>query len=305
MATIKSSPLPPPGFGGQTTKITEADKAAIMAQANQVIDFFLNGRGSFTSDGPRKPEVGPPEYDNTVRDLNDFKALVLTAKQYADDPDHVLDSVVELFRNTVDQLNRIAGDHDPAESDRITRGPPDLTDPMDRHPPADRSQTSPPSNGPILGQPITFQTLNPADDPPTARYTDDKTNPVASQGGGRSIATGDGAPTAFASRGGSNAPASLFSYLMSAGNSAGIDPISSAKPPLPGPPAFQAAPPLQPDATPDSADGSPTRFLIGRTYDPSQGSPFKLQPVLAPASPDGSLSLDDAYLEYLRRLSAV
>ena len=57
MATIESGPLPPPGFRGQIAKITDADRAAIMAQANKVIDFYLNGRGSFTPDGSRKPPV--------------------------------------------------------------------------------------------------------------------------------------------------------------------------------------------------------------------------------------------------------
>jgi hypothetical protein len=90
---------------------------------------------------------------------------------------------------------------------------------------------------------------------------------------------------------------------MSTGNFAGIDPTSSANPPPSGPLALQDAPPLQPDATPASTDSGPTRFLMGRAYDPSQGSPF-LQPSHAPASPDGSLSLNDAYLEFLRRLNA-
>jgi hypothetical protein len=44
---------------------------------------------------------------------------------------------------------------------------------------------------------------------------------------------------------------------------------------------------------------------LGRfTYDPSQGSPFTAQPAPSPAAPDGSLSINDAYLEYLRRLNA-
>jgi hypothetical protein len=66
-----------------------------------------------------------------------------------------------------------------------------------------------------------------------------------------------------------------------------------------------ASPPLQPDATQDLTENSPTRFLVGRTDDPSQGSPFNAPPALSPASPDGSLSVNDAYLEYLKRLNAV
>jgi hypothetical protein len=66
----------------------------------------------------------------------------------------------------------------------------------------------------------------------------------------------------------------------------------------------QGSPPLQPDVTQGVTDDSPTRSLVGRTYDPSQGSSFKAQPAPAPAPPDGPLSLNDAYLEYFRRLSA-
>lgn len=88
-----------------------------------------------------------------------------------------------------------------------------------------------------------------------------------------------------------NAPVSLFTRLLSAGPDARLAADETA------------SPPLQPDATPDATDNRPMRFLVGRTYDPSQGSPFKAQPAPAPPSPDGSLSLNDAYLEYLRRLN--
>lgn len=89
-----------------------------------------------------------------------------------------------------------------------------------------------------------------------------------------------------------NAPASLFSRLMSAGPGSLLAADGAA------------SPPLQPDATPDATDNGPTPFLVGRPYDPSQGSPFKAQAAPAAASADGSLSLNDAYLEYLRRLNA-
>jgi hypothetical protein len=76
MATIESSPLePPPGVGGQLANITEADRAEIMAQANEVVDFFLNGSGSFTVDGPRKPVVDDPGFDSTVQDLKNSELL--------------------------------------------------------------------------------------------------------------------------------------------------------------------------------------------------------------------------------------
>jgi hypothetical protein len=66
----------------------------------------------------------------------------------------------------------------------------------------------------------------------------------------------------------------------------------------------QGSPPLQPDATRVVADNGPTRFLVGRTYDPSKDSPFAARPAPPQPSPDGSLSLDDAYLEYLKRLNS-
>ncbi len=288
MAAIESSPLPPLGFGGQITKITEADRAEILAQANDVIDFLLNGPGSFTPDGPRKPEAGPPEYDNTVRDLNNFKASVLTAKQFADDPNHVLDSVVDLIRDTIDQVNGLAGD--PAERDRISRQPPDLNDPIDILPPEDRAPTNPPSSRAARGQPIMLRTPNSIalQGPPSVS---------APQG----PVTGGVPPTAFVTSNTSNTPQSLFSYLMSTGNFAGLDHAASAVPSSPR--AWQTSPPLQADTTQNPVDNGPTRLLVGRVYDSSNGSPFPAWRVPAQESPDGSLSLNDAYLEYLKRLN--
>jgi hypothetical protein len=114
--------------------------------------------------------------------------------------------------------------------------------------------------------------------------------------------TSSGTPTLPAS----SAP--TFSKLM---NSGPDSPFANDDAPqaatFPGQNAFgnplQASPPLQLDLMPQT-DDSPTRFLVGRAYDPSQGSPFKMQMAPAPASPDGSLSLNDAYLEYLKRLNA-
>jgi len=53
---------------------------------------------------------------------------------------------------------------------------------------------------------------------------------------------------------------------------------------------------------PEPNDG-PERILGRFTYDPSQGRPVR-PPAPPQPSPDGSLSLNDAYLEYLRRLNA-
>jgi hypothetical protein len=271
MATIESSPLPPPGFGGPITKITEADRAAIMAQANEVIDFLLNGPGSFTVDGPRKPPIDERGFDSTVQDLNNFKASVIAAKQFADDPNHVLDSVLELIRKTGDQIQNVVRDHattGPGIKDSIFNSPPDTIDPLNNArvpvplPIPDVPQD--PRNGVPRGQSITLQ----ASMPPKSPGLDLPPSPDA------------------------NAPVSLFTRLLSAGPDA-LPAADNA-----------ASPPLQPDATQDVADNSPTRFLVGRSYDPTQGPLFKVQPAPSQSSPDGSLSLNDAYLEYLKRLNA-
>jgi hypothetical protein len=98
--------------------------------------------------------------------------------------------------------------------------------------------------------------------------------------------------TARSATPGLNTPASLFSQLMSTGPNS----LFAA--------GDAASPPLQPDGAQDVADNGPTRFLVARRYDPSQGSPFAARPTPSQPSPDGSLSLNGAYLEYLKRLNA-
>jgi len=65
MATIERKPLPPPN--STATRITEADRAEIIARANDVIDHYLNGPGSYWDAGPRRP------LQETVNDLKNFK----------------------------------------------------------------------------------------------------------------------------------------------------------------------------------------------------------------------------------------
>jgi hypothetical protein len=89
----------------------------------------------------------------------------------------------------------------------------------------------------------------------------------------------------------SNTPVSLFTRSLSAGPD-----VSLAA-------GDMASPPLQPDARQDETGNSQARFLVRRTYDPSQGSPYAAQPALSSPSPDRSLSLNDAYLEHLKRLN--
>ncbi len=50
MATIERKPLPPPG--ANVTKIMEAERAEMIARANEVIDHYLNGSGSYWDEGP-------------------------------------------------------------------------------------------------------------------------------------------------------------------------------------------------------------------------------------------------------------
>jgi hypothetical protein len=109
------------------------------------------------------------------------------------------------------------------------------------------------------------------------------------------------------------APAAGFSQLMSAGPFAGNSPFfpaagvaRSAAPPWQTPSGnpTQAAPPLQPNATPDAIDEPPVRRLGRRTYSLSQGSAFDDTAMQSPAAPQGPLTLNEAYLEYRRRLDA-
>ena len=75
MTNIEKSPLPPPG--GATTTITGADRAEIMAQAAAVLDYYLNGQGSYYDAGPQK------SLDATLADLQNFYKDVL-ALQFGD-----------------------------------------------------------------------------------------------------------------------------------------------------------------------------------------------------------------------------
>jgi hypothetical protein len=289
MATIESSPLPPPGLRGQLAKITEADRAKIMAQANEVIDFYLNGPGSFTPDGPRKPPVDDPRFDSTVRDLKNFRASVVTAKQYAEDPSHILDSVADLIKKTVGQIEQVVRDQaitGPDVKDGISKPPPDTVDPLNNArvpvPLPTPDVTQDPSNGSHGGvRPITLQTPNPPQTTGLDLSPSPGVAPTLAQARSPSALTFTSPDV--------NAPASLFSRLMSAGPASLLT-------------SDGAASPLQPDLATQPVD-RPERYLASFTY-PSQGSPFKAQPAPALASPDGTLSLTDAYLEYLRRLNA-
>jgi len=126
MATIERKPLPPPNYNA--TSITEADRVEMMAQANAVIDYYLNGPGSYWDAGPRKPLVGEERGDNTVNDLKKFKESVIASKQYADDPNSILDSVIDLIDKTTQQIKRAAQNQ--YGRDDIRRSLPSTNDPI-------------------------------------------------------------------------------------------------------------------------------------------------------------------------------
>jgi len=135
MATIERKPLPP--SNSTATSITEANRAEMVAQANAVIDYYLNGPGSYWDAGPRKPLVGDEgedtgereRGDNTVNDLKKFKESVIASKQYADDPNSILDSVIDLIDKTTGQIEEVARNR--YGRDDIRRPLPSTNDPIE------------------------------------------------------------------------------------------------------------------------------------------------------------------------------
>lgn len=126
MATIERKPLPPPN--SRVTTIREADRAEIIARAKDVMDYYLNGGGSYFDGGTQKPLVS--EFGNsTVDDLKNFMRSIIASKQFADDPNSIMDSIVELIEKTINQVEQAARDNEGRDS--ISRRPPDTNDPID------------------------------------------------------------------------------------------------------------------------------------------------------------------------------
>ena len=121
MATIERRPLPP--FNSKVTPITEADRAQIIAGARDVIDHYLNGPGSYWNSGPRKP------LEETINDLERFKNQVIASKQFADDPNSIMVSVVEFIKKTTEQVEQAARSNE--GRDNISLPPPYTDDPID------------------------------------------------------------------------------------------------------------------------------------------------------------------------------
>jgi hypothetical protein len=126
MATIERKPLPPPN--SRVTTIGEADRAEIIARAKDVMDYYLNGGGSYFDGGTQKPLVSEFGH-STVDDLKNFMRSIIASKQFADDPNSIMDSIVELIEKTINQVEQVARDNEGRDS--ISRRPPDTNDPID------------------------------------------------------------------------------------------------------------------------------------------------------------------------------
>ena len=106
-----------------------------MARANDVLDYYLNGPGSFFAAGPRKPLTAPPKPltgelgDSTVADLKKFKESVIASKQFADDPGAIMGAVADLIDETIKQVQTAARYSEGRNT--IARPPPSIDDPID------------------------------------------------------------------------------------------------------------------------------------------------------------------------------
>jgi hypothetical protein len=110
---IERRPLPPKNFTAMS--IAEADRAEMLDRANDVIDFYLNGPGSYWDAGPRKPLTGETG-DSAVDDLRYFKDRVIASKQYVDDPHLVMDSIITPIEQTIRQVGEAVQDAEGRDS---------------------------------------------------------------------------------------------------------------------------------------------------------------------------------------------
>jgi len=126
MSTIERKPLPP--LNSQVATIMEAHRAEIVAHAKSVIEYYLNGPGSYFDGGTQKPLVS--EFgESAIADLENFKAKVIASKQFAGDPNSIMDSVVELIDKTMGQVQDAANHYE--GEDGIWKRPPSTDDPID------------------------------------------------------------------------------------------------------------------------------------------------------------------------------
>jgi Asp-tRNA(Asn)/Glu-tRNA(Gln) amidotransferase C subunit len=64
-----------------------------------------------------------------IADLKNFRNSVIAAKQFADDLNSIMQSVVDLIERTIDQVEQVARNNE--GRDRISRPPPNTDDPID------------------------------------------------------------------------------------------------------------------------------------------------------------------------------
>ena len=98
MAPIERKPLPPPS--ANVTTLTEDDRSELLAGANEVINHYLSGPGSYWDERPRKP------LEETLSDLRAFQSQVAALQQLADDPGRILDSAAGLVDGAIDRVKR-------------------------------------------------------------------------------------------------------------------------------------------------------------------------------------------------------
>ena len=125
MDPIERKPLPPPD--ANVTTLAEGDRAEFLARANEVINHYLSGPGSYWDEGPRKP------LEETLSDLRAFRSQVDASQQLADDPSRILDSVADLVDGAIGRVKRAIDGRDnsrddiwvplPETNDRIIRPP--------------------------------------------------------------------------------------------------------------------------------------------------------------------------------------
>jgi hypothetical protein len=104
----------------------------MIAHANAVIDYYVNGPGSYWDAGTQKPLLSDDEVadrDSTANDLKKFKAQVIAAKQFADDPGSVMDSIIALIDQATRQIEDAARYSEGRNS--ISGLPPETIDPID------------------------------------------------------------------------------------------------------------------------------------------------------------------------------
>jgi hypothetical protein len=75
MTTIEKKPLPPPGYSGGIVTISPSEREDLTNRAQDVINHYMFGEGSWWDAGTRKP------FFATIDDLERFKSSVTASEQ--------------------------------------------------------------------------------------------------------------------------------------------------------------------------------------------------------------------------------